>query len=295
MDFPKETIVGIAGHIAAGKSTLVKLLAAALNIIHSSETYCEASLENVPEELLSIYIKDPKKRAADFQTVMIAKAAMRRPRSFAPGTRMLLIERDLEENMVFALANALVGNFESNYYDSWYRPVYADFVRNSMPVRMYLFLYARPETLNERRGIRARPSEDLYKDTYLNCLSDVYFHWVMRLASMRHILVLDWNDVPLEKDSSFLNQVLGKLRDAIYDPSLLPSVSVKHLKPLNLKDSCGELGHRAETIAETENFQFTKIFVNGVEYQTETVQTRSEVQSMVMKKLANFENVDIAY
>lgn len=287
MDFPSETIIAVAGPIAAGKTTLSRALSAELNLLNGDEKFSQCSEEQVPQDLLTLYIEHPQDYATHFQTVMVDRAALRRRLAFLNGENVLFIERDLEENVVFAQANALSGNFPANYYETWYRPHFAFLTQDVQSVRLYIYLHVRPETLEQRRGVRARPSEELYADDYLNCVGDVYFHWVMRLAMARRILVLDWNQF------SSASAVLEQVHRIIYDASVLPSVSYEHASSMQLSHSVGEIGRRAEVLGELNNVRPTQMWIDHEPYDTSTQQQRCLIQAQVLEKLARLESVSV--
>jgi len=287
MDFPSKTIIAVAGPIAAGKTTLSKALSSELNLLNGSETFSQCSEEQVPQELLTLYIENPVEYAAHFQTVMVDRAAVRRRLAFLKNESVLFIERDLEENVVFAQANALCGNFPTSYYEAWYRAHFAFLMQDVQPVRLYIYLYVKPQILEQRRGVRARPSEDLYADDYLNCVGDVYFHWVMRLAMARRILVLDWNTF------QSAGAVLERIHTVIYDNSKLPSVSYEHASIMQLSHSIGEIGRRAEVLGELNNVRPSNMWIDGELVDTMTPELRCAAQAQVLEKLARLQPVNV--
>jgi deoxyadenosine/deoxycytidine kinase len=180
--------VGLCGGIGVGKSTLGrKLVEACRELVAAFEE------ERVDQALLEAYIKDSTEYAAHFQTIMAMHAVQREQRAteLAQRDRLVFVERPLVENRVFAKANLRSGQMTQAYYKDWYSELFKAY--NSRSVDLLLFLYAPYETRLERKLLRARSSEELYKDQYMRTLDECYFDFVIEMAGAKKLLLVDWS------------------------------------------------------------------------------------------------------
>lgn len=214
-DRSKRLHAAIAGPISAGKSTLLNAFLPTLrNERPDLADVVAVSQEDRDSELLTLYISDAKWSLV-FQTVKIEGTERRRANlekkvKYRHKT-ITIIEREIEENRVFALANTVFGNMTREDYDVWYCTHFEKLEARTkqMPSpHIWFFLYTRQDVANKRMNSRAVDSENEYENDYLSALYDTYFHWVLRmLASGQRIHVLDWNRF------GHASEVLGLMAD----------------------------------------------------------------------------------
>jgi len=278
-NFPGPRVLGICGGIAVGKSTFGKNF-----VDRAKKTWAGHEVvfeeEQVIQPLLSAYLKDPVAYGSDFQTVMGMAAAKRQQRAeylrdVQEPKRMILLERPLWENVVFAEANVRFGSFTKAYYYDFYMPLIE--AHHSSHPDLLVYLHASERTRSFRREDRKRADEDLYKDRYMNILGDCYFDFVIEHAAKRKLLVLNWNDY------GDMHKVLATVSAVLNGDKQLPRVVRNELS--SSSDSSSEDGAPAQmTITVKEQTSF---------FETLSTKKRRKAQDLVMEALANFQDVVI--
>jgi deoxyadenosine/deoxycytidine kinase len=226
-------VVGVCGGIAAGKTTLTRLIAGKFpGQVLSSE-------EEVDSTLLEMYINESSEYATHFQTVMLSEASSReRLIASGLGDNMLsLVERPYEENVVFARANTVAGNMSLRYYQTWYAAYLRRVERLSKVSKHLVFLFVSAEERARRQAIRSRRGEENYRSDYFVLLDDCYFEFVLQMAAEKRMLVIDWH---CEAQSDLLLESLQRFKR-------LPQVTLHtsgatDIAPLTGYLSCPELG-----------------------------------------------------
>lgn len=280
--FPGPKVLGICGGIAVGKSTFGK------NFVKTAQkTWADREVvfeeEKVIQPLLSAYLKNPEGYGSDFQTVMGMAAAQRQQRAeymrdAQEPKRMILLERPLWENVVFADANVRFGSFTKEYYEEFYMPLIE--AHHSSHPDLLIYLHASERTRSYRRADRNRTDEDLYKDRYMNILGDCYFDFVIEHAAKGKLLVLNWNEY------GDMRKVLATVSAVLSGEKKLPRVVRNELS--SSSDSSSEDGAPAQMTVTVENGTRSAKF-----YETASTSKRRKAQDVVLKALADFHNVEI--
>ncbi|NLX35963.1 MAG: deoxynucleoside kinase [Chloroflexi bacterium] len=161
--------IAIAGNIAAGKSTLTRLLC--------QELGCEPAYEPVAENpfLSSFYQRDARWSFHTQTTFLSLRAAQH----LQIQTRDDLVIQDrsiYEDAEVFAWAQHELGYMSADEYAT-YRRLYAVLAALLEPPSLLVHLYAPVETLRQRLDRRARAIEATVTDAYLGQLNGAYRRW----------------------------------------------------------------------------------------------------------------------
>lgn len=226
LHFPRDRKLhyAVAGFIGAGKSRLVKALGTDVPNEMLGVT-ADISQEEVDEELLQLYTKDEessKRHAMHFQTVMIDATERRRLILAQSPADVTFVERDIEENRVFALANTLHKNIDRRDYDGWYLAHFRALEKRTYHLprpSIWVFLYSTQEQAEANKKIRNRRGEKDYTTSYLDNLFDTYFHWFLRCsASGMRMLAVNWVNFGSPTD------VLVKLADIESGRVSLPTI-----------------------------------------------------------------------
>jgi deoxyadenosine/deoxycytidine kinase len=226
LHFPrgKKLHYAVAGFIGAGKSTLVDALGTDVpnEMLGVSAA---VSQEEVDEEQLALYTKDEeasRRHALNFQTVMIDATERRRLILAQKDVDVTFIEREIEENRVFALANTLHKNIARSDYDGWYLTHFRALEKRTYHLpkpSVWVFLYTSQEQAEANKKIRNRRGEENYTANYFDHLFDTYFHWFLRCsANGMRMLAVDWTDFGSPAD------ILTKLADVETGRFQLPVV-----------------------------------------------------------------------
>jgi deoxyadenosine/deoxycytidine kinase len=192
-------LIGVAGMVGSGKTTLVRALAARFGL--------QLALESVDDEnpwLDPFYSSAEGMRtyALHLQLHFLATrfASMRRMRGL--GGSWILDRTWYEDAEVFA-----AGHFEQGLFsaEEWqlYRRLYAELLHApaARPPRLLIYLHAPIETIIGRIVARGRPKEREADRTYWEQLHSRYAKWI---AGFRHcpVLMIDVREYDLFKDPS---------------------------------------------------------------------------------------------
>jgi deoxyadenosine/deoxycytidine kinase len=206
-------LLGIAGMVGSGKTTLARALAARFGL--------QLALESVDEEnpwLDSFYSGPEGMRAyaLHLQLHFLATrfASMRRMRGL--GGSWILDRTWYEDAEVFAR-----GLHEQGYMNdeewSLYRRLYAEllYAPAARPPRLMIYLHAPLETTLARIAERGRPKEREADQAYFGQLHARYAHWI---GTFRHcpVLSIDVREYDLFRDSSgAAEEIAGRVRQRL--------------------------------------------------------------------------------
>ena len=202
-------LIGVAGMVGTGKTTLTRALAArfglqmALESVDADNPWLE-SFYGGPEEMRAY--------ALQLQLHFLATrfASMRRMRGL--GGSWILDRTWYEDAEIFAR-----GLFEQGLMTSaeWqlYRRLYAELLHSpaARPPRLLIYLHGPLDVIAGRIATRGRPKEKETSSDYWATLHARYEHWI---TEFRHcpVLSLDVREYDLLTDANAIEEIAGRLR-----------------------------------------------------------------------------------
>ena len=207
-------LIGVAGMVGTGKTTLTKALAGRFGL--------QLALESVDAEnpWLESFYGGPQEMhayALPLQLHFLATrfASMRRMRGL--GGSWILDRTWYEDAEIFAR-----GLFEQGFMtsDEWtlYRRLYAEllYAPAARPPRLLIYLHAPLSTILDRIATRGRPRE---KDTPVEYWSALHMRYERWFAEFRQcpVLALDVREYDLLSDTGAIEEIAARLRVQLED------------------------------------------------------------------------------
>lgn len=207
-------LIGVAGMVGTGKTTLTKALAGRFGL--------QVALESVDAEnpWLESFYAGPQEMhayALPLQLHFLATrfASMRRMRGL--GGSWILDRTWYEDADIFAR-----GLFEQGFMtsDEWtlYRRLYAEllYAPAARPPRLLIYLHAPLSTILDRIATRGRPREKDAPVEYWSALHMRYERWFAEFRQCP-VLALDVRDYDLLSDTGAIEEIAARLRIQLED------------------------------------------------------------------------------
>jgi deoxyadenosine/deoxycytidine kinase len=217
-------LIGIAGMVGSGKSTLTRALAARFGLQHALESVDEHN----PwlEQFYAGGEEAMRRTALNLQLHFLATRfeSMRRMRG--AGGSWILDRTWYEDAEIFAR-----GHFDEGLMSEleWelYRRLYVELLHSpaARPPRLLVYLHAPLETIVERIRTRGRPKERESPESYWSALYARYERWIARFRACP-VLKLDVREYDLVAEPGAIELLAARVRERL-EPEL-PQTELFH-------------------------------------------------------------------
>ncbi len=210
-------LIGIAGMVGSGKSTLTRALAARFGLQHALE-----SVDGENPWLEHFYgggTDAMREYALPLQLHFLATrfASMRRIRG--AGGSWVLDRTWYEDAEIFARGHHEEGLLSDQQWELYQR-LYVELLHSpaARPPRLLVYLHAPLDTITARIHLRGRPKERETPDSYWAALHARYERWIAGFRACP-VLSLDVRDYDLVGDPATIEPIAARVR-AVIEPVL---------------------------------------------------------------------------
>lgn len=208
----------LAGNIGVGKTTWTRLLSDRFDW----RAYYEKVVEN---PYLADFYQDMKRWSFHSQIFFLtqrfkAHLEIQRTTSTCIQDRTIFEDGDVFAKNLFA--NETMS--EKDYQN--YKDLYETIIDSLRFPDLIIYLRASTWTLISRIRKRGRDYERAISKEYLAQLNLAYEDWIKNYARNNRVLVIDTDDLDIEKDTTRLNEIIKKIGSYENQMELFPKISV---------------------------------------------------------------------
>ncbi len=200
----RSYLIGIAGNIGVGKTTLTRKLAQRLGW----EAHFESVIDN---PYLSDFYADMHRWSFNLQIYFLAHR-FRSQKQIIEGGKNAIQDRTIYED-VEIFARSL---YEQGYMDERDFRTYRDLFDNMVPflpkIDLIIYLKASVDSLVERIRQRGRDFEKTIQREYLEYLNRAYEQWIARAREEFNVLTVDTESVDLMNGDAGIEYLVAEIR-----------------------------------------------------------------------------------
>ena len=198
-------LIGIAGNIGVGKTTLAKNL--------SAELKWKASFESVKDNpYLDDFYKDMRRWSFHLQIYFLASRFRSQKYILDSGINAVQDRTIYEDVEIFAKSLYEQGNISDRDYRT-YRDLYENMIFFLPPPDLLIYLKASVKTLLQRIQLRAREFERSISAEYLEYLNTAYNRWIDEAQDKFKIITIDVDKVDILKETDKFEQLVKSIRE----------------------------------------------------------------------------------
>ncbi len=200
----RNYLVGIAGNIGVGKTTLTEKLAQRLNW----QPYFESVIDN---PYLNDFYQDLNRWSFNLQIYFLAHRFRSQKKIVEAGIHAIQDRTIYEDVEIFARSL-----YEQGYMDQRDYDCYRDLFNNMVPFLpkpdVIIYLNASVDTLMERIKMRGRDYEKSIDRSYIEYLNSAYQRWIDGARGEFRILEVDANVTDYVNGDNDLNELIRELQ-----------------------------------------------------------------------------------
>lgn len=197
-------LIGIAGNIGVGKTTLTEKLAQKLDL----RTYFESVIDN---PYLDNFYSDMNRWSFNLQIYFLAHRFMSQKKIVERAENAVQDRTIYEDVEIFARSL-----FEQGYLSDRDYYTYKDLFSNMVPYlpkpNVIIYLRASVDTLVERISQRGRDYEQSIERDYLEYLNRAYERWMKKAQSEFQVVTVDANKTDFVNGDDDLNELIERIR-----------------------------------------------------------------------------------
>lgn len=201
----KNYLVGIAGNIGVGKTTLTKNLAARLEW----KPFYESVIDN---PYLNDFYGDMRRWSFNLQVYFLAHR-FRSQKEMGEITQPSVQDRTIYEDVeIFARSLYEQGYMTDRDYRT-YRELFYDMVSFLPKPDLIIYLKASVKTLLSRINQRGRDFERRISPDYIEYLNHAYDRWIKEAVEFENILIINADEVDFLRENEKFEELVKNIRD----------------------------------------------------------------------------------
>ena len=205
----KNILIGIAGIIGAGKTTLTKKFAE-----YTGFKTCFEPTDDNP--MLSMFYKDQARWGFTFQADLLGRRFALHQKTVWSGANYIQ-DRTLYEDPIFAKMLFEAGTMTEPEFNI-YRNLFNSMQNFLHRPNLIIYLDVTPETAMARISQRGRECEKGLPIEYQRDLKRCYEEWLLDIKNRIPVIRVDWNEI---KDVSYIVKCINKAFETERDYALL--------------------------------------------------------------------------
>ena len=201
-----KIIIGIAGNIGVGKTTMTEILSEKFNI---NPVY-ESVIDN---PYLKDFYEDMSRWSFNLQVYFLYHRFQSQIELIKTGKSFIQDRTIYEDKQIFARNLYDSGNMDKRDWDT-YKELYNTMIKFIREPDLIVYLKANTDTLISRINNRNRKFEKDISSEYIYSLNIYYDKWINSL-NQRKILIIDTNHFNIFKDIDKLESIINSIKDKI--------------------------------------------------------------------------------
>jgi deoxyadenosine/deoxycytidine kinase len=198
-------LVGIAGNIGVGKTTLTRNIAERFNW----KPYYESVISN---PYLDNFYGDMKRWSFNLQIYFLAHRFKAQKEMSEAGSSCIQDRTIYEDVEIFAKSLYEQGHMTDRDYQT-YKQLFYDMVYFLPKPDLIIYLQASVKTLLNRINRRGRDFEKKISPDYIEYLNLAYEKWIREAKELHNILIIDADEVDFILEQDKFEELLNKIRE----------------------------------------------------------------------------------
>ncbi len=201
----KKYLIGIAGNIGVGKTTLTRNLAERLGW----KAYYESVIDN---PYLDDFYRDMRRWSFNLQIYFLAHR-FRAQKEIADSDFSAIQDRTIYEDVEIFARSLYEQGYMSERDHKTYRELFYDMISFLPKPDLIIYLKASVKTLLRRIKMRGRNFEKTISPDYIEYLNHAYERWIREAKEFQNILTIDADKVNFLRENDKFEKLVQTIRE----------------------------------------------------------------------------------
>ncbi len=201
----KNYLIGIAGNIGVGKTTLTKILSDRLNW----KPFYESVIDN---PFLDDFYNDMKRWSFNLQIYFLSYRFRSLREIYQSGYHAIQDRTIYEDVEIFARSLYEQGYISERDYQT-YRELFNNMIFFLPESDIIIYLKASVKTLLNRIGLRGRDFEKTITPDYLEYLNLAYERWIKESKEKNNVIIINTDEVDFQKETDKFEELVSTIRE----------------------------------------------------------------------------------